>query len=227
MDTTRTRSRGRATGRCPRDGRDARLLLAHRSSRSRGASCGDGARGRRRSRIRRCATSHAARSPTRDSTPRGRRCSRCWRPSGRRRATTRLLVAFQIMYDYLDALTEQPTPEPLRTSRQLHLALLVALGAPGARRRVLRAPPARGRRRLPRRARPRPAARSSPGLPGAGEAAPHAIRAAAPVGRGAEPEPRSRVHDRRRADPLGRARDAGSASASAGGRPPPPPSPRW
>ncbi|HEV7772861.1 MAG TPA: DUF2600 family protein [Conexibacter sp.] len=51
-------------------------------------------------------------------------------PVGRRRAATRLLVAFQIMYDYLDALTERPAPEPLRTSRQLHLALLVALGGP-------------------------------------------------------------------------------------------------
>lgn len=50
-------------------------------------------------------------------------------PILRRRATTRLLVAFQVMYDYLDALTEQPTPEPLKTSRQLHRALLVALGA--------------------------------------------------------------------------------------------------
>lgn len=51
-------------------------------------------------------------------------------PLGRRRAATRLLVAFQIMYDYLDALTERPTPEPLRSSRQLHLALLAALGGP-------------------------------------------------------------------------------------------------
>lgn len=51
-------------------------------------------------------------------------------PLGRRRAATRLLVAFQVMYDYLDALTERPSPEPLRTSRHLHLALLVALGAP-------------------------------------------------------------------------------------------------
>lgn len=48
-------------------------------------------------------------------------------PIARRRATTRLLVAFQVMYDYLDALTEQPVPEPLRSSRQLHRALLAAL----------------------------------------------------------------------------------------------------
>jgi tetraprenyl-beta-curcumene synthase len=51
-------------------------------------------------------------------------------PIGRRRAATRLLVAFQVMYDYLDALTEQPIPEPLRSSRQLHLALRAALGGP-------------------------------------------------------------------------------------------------
>jgi tetraprenyl-beta-curcumene synthase len=51
-------------------------------------------------------------------------------PVGRRQAATRLLVAFQVMYDYLDALTERPTRDPLRSSRQLHLALLVALGRP-------------------------------------------------------------------------------------------------
>lgn len=49
-------------------------------------------------------------------------------PVARRRPTTRLLVAFQVMYDYLDALTEQQTPEPLSSSRQLHRALLAALG---------------------------------------------------------------------------------------------------
>ncbi|HEU4701411.1 MAG TPA: DUF2600 family protein, partial [Conexibacter sp.] len=51
-------------------------------------------------------------------------------PVGRRGAATRLLVTFQVMYDYLDALTERPTPEPLRSSRQLHRALLAALGGP-------------------------------------------------------------------------------------------------
>jgi tetraprenyl-beta-curcumene synthase len=51
-------------------------------------------------------------------------------PCVRRREATRLLVAFQVMYDYLDALTEWPTPEPLRSSRQLHRALLAALGGP-------------------------------------------------------------------------------------------------
>ncbi len=51
-------------------------------------------------------------------------------PAGRRSAVTRLLVAFQVMYDYLDALTEQPAPEQMRSSRQLHRALLAALGGP-------------------------------------------------------------------------------------------------
>jgi len=54
-------------------------------------------------------------------------------PAGRRGMATRLLVAFQVMYDYLDALTERPTPEPLSNSRQLHRALLVALGEPAPR----------------------------------------------------------------------------------------------
>jgi tetraprenyl-beta-curcumene synthase len=51
-------------------------------------------------------------------------------PARQRAATTRLLVAYQVMYDYLDALTEQPPPEPVRSSRQLHRALLTALGQP-------------------------------------------------------------------------------------------------
>lgn len=51
-------------------------------------------------------------------------------PVRRRPTATRLLVTFQVMYDYLDALTEQPTPEPLKTSRRLHRALFVALGRP-------------------------------------------------------------------------------------------------
>jgi tetraprenyl-beta-curcumene synthase len=51
-------------------------------------------------------------------------------PLARRRDATTLLVAFQVMYDYLDALTERPTPNPLPASRQLHRALFVALGGP-------------------------------------------------------------------------------------------------
>jgi tetraprenyl-beta-curcumene synthase len=48
-----------------------------------------------------------------------------WR--GRRRLI-RLLVAFQVLYDYLDTLTEQPTPDPLTESRRLYRALAAALG---------------------------------------------------------------------------------------------------
>jgi tetraprenyl-beta-curcumene synthase len=51
-------------------------------------------------------------------------------PFSRRRAAARLLVRFQVLYDYLDALTERPALEPLRSSRQLHLALIAALGGP-------------------------------------------------------------------------------------------------
>jgi tetraprenyl-beta-curcumene synthase len=51
-------------------------------------------------------------------------------PAMRRPAATRLLVGFQVMYDYLDALTEKPMPDPLTSSRRLHSALLTALGGP-------------------------------------------------------------------------------------------------
>ncbi len=51
-------------------------------------------------------------------------------PRIRRPAVVRLLVAFQVMYDYLDVVTEQPVPDPLGTSRRLHRALTVALGQP-------------------------------------------------------------------------------------------------
>lgn len=43
-------------------------------------------------------------------------------------ATTRLLVRYQVMYDYLDALTERPAPDPLAVSRRLHRALAAAFG---------------------------------------------------------------------------------------------------
>jgi len=49
----------------------------------------------------------------------------------RRTATVaRLLVAFQVMYDYLDTLTEQPSLTPLANARQLHRALHTTVGAP-------------------------------------------------------------------------------------------------
>lgn len=49
-------------------------------------------------------------------------------PPGRREQVVRLLVAYQVMYDYLDTLTEQPVARPLETSRRLHGALADALG---------------------------------------------------------------------------------------------------
>jgi tetraprenyl-beta-curcumene synthase len=51
-------------------------------------------------------------------------------PRAHRALTTRLLVRYQIMYDYLDTLTEQPVAVPLAASRHLHRALTAALGEP-------------------------------------------------------------------------------------------------
>jgi len=47
-----------------------------------------------------------------------------------RRATARMLVAYQVLYDFLDTLTEQPAEAALPHSRRLHGALVGALGAP-------------------------------------------------------------------------------------------------
>jgi len=47
-----------------------------------------------------------------------------------RRTAALLLVAYQAMYDFLDTLTEQPSASVLADSRQLHAALVGALGAP-------------------------------------------------------------------------------------------------
>lgn len=38
-----------------------------------------------------------------------------------------LLVAFEVMFDYLDTITEQPAADPLRNACHLHLALIAAL----------------------------------------------------------------------------------------------------
>jgi tetraprenyl-beta-curcumene synthase len=48
-------------------------------------------------------------------------------PRSRRRETVRALVAFQTAYNYLDALGEQPSADPVANGRELHRALLVAL----------------------------------------------------------------------------------------------------
>jgi tetraprenyl-beta-curcumene synthase len=49
-------------------------------------------------------------------------------PPAHRDRTVRLLVAMQVMYDYLDTLTEQPVADPIATSRRLHRALTDVLG---------------------------------------------------------------------------------------------------
>jgi tetraprenyl-beta-curcumene synthase len=48
-------------------------------------------------------------------------------PRARRPAVIRAQVAFQSLYDYLDALAEQPHPDPVLESRRLHGALTAAL----------------------------------------------------------------------------------------------------
>ncbi len=48
-------------------------------------------------------------------------------PRARRPAVIRAQVAFQALYDYLDALAEQPHPDPVLNSRRLHGALTAAL----------------------------------------------------------------------------------------------------
>lgn len=48
-------------------------------------------------------------------------------PAARRAAVIRAQVAFQSVYDYLDALTEQPHPDPIANSRRLHGALIAAV----------------------------------------------------------------------------------------------------
>jgi|SRR5829696_5451519 len=49
-------------------------------------------------------------------------------PRRHRALVVRLLVRYQLMYDYLDTLTEQPVVAPLQASRHLHRALTAALG---------------------------------------------------------------------------------------------------
>ncbi len=49
-------------------------------------------------------------------------------PPAHRERTVRLLVAVQVMYDYLDTLTEQQVPDPAAASRRLHRALVDVLG---------------------------------------------------------------------------------------------------
>ncbi|HEX5146727.1 MAG TPA: DUF2600 family protein [Conexibacter sp.] len=49
-------------------------------------------------------------------------------PRAHRATAVRLLVSTQVLYDYLDTLTEQPAADPLAASRRLHGALLAILG---------------------------------------------------------------------------------------------------
>jgi len=48
-------------------------------------------------------------------------------PRPHRRMAARLMVAFEVMYDFLDAVSEQPSPEPVRNGLRLHEALIAAI----------------------------------------------------------------------------------------------------
>jgi tetraprenyl-beta-curcumene synthase len=52
-------------------------------------------------------------------------------PAAHRQRTIRALVAYQTAYNYLDALSEQPSTDPVNNADQLDQALLVALGRGG------------------------------------------------------------------------------------------------
>ena len=48
-------------------------------------------------------------------------------PRAHRASAVRLTLAFQVMVDYLDTLSEQAVPEPVRNGRQLHRALAASI----------------------------------------------------------------------------------------------------
>lgn len=52
-------------------------------------------------------------------------------PRARRRAVVQLLVAWQLMYDYLDTISERDLPNPLERSLRLHQALIESVQPPG------------------------------------------------------------------------------------------------
>jgi tetraprenyl-beta-curcumene synthase len=56
-------------------------------------------------------------------------------PAIHRRRTVRALVAYQTAYNYLDALSELPSRDPIANGERLHQALLIALGRVGAESR--------------------------------------------------------------------------------------------
>lgn len=48
-------------------------------------------------------------------------------PLRKRQSAARMIVAFQVMYDYLDAVSEQPSADPVANGLRLHEALLAAV----------------------------------------------------------------------------------------------------
>jgi tetraprenyl-beta-curcumene synthase len=53
-------------------------------------------------------------------------------PRKHRKTAVRAIVALEVMYDYLDGLTEQPTNDPLHDHRHVSLAFTDAIAAPGS-----------------------------------------------------------------------------------------------
>lgn len=97
-------------------------------------------------------------------------------PRRHRALVVRLLVRYQLMYDYLDTLTEQPVSAPLHASRYLHRALTAALGEPAPSSYYAHYPHADDGGYLPELVGACSVAFEA--LPAAGSVAPTALRAA-------------------------------------------------
>ena len=185
----------------------------------------------RRSPTRCCAKTRSSPTTTRAPTPRASPPSPCSRPPERRAALARSLVAYQLMLDYLDGVSERPAADPLANGLRLHRAFEVALDPDAAHEDYYALAPAdedggylqRADRDLPRAAaRAALLSRRSAApllrqarLCGESQALNHALRFAA--GRG--PARRVGGADRGRGRARARASSGGSCS-------PPPPPPR-
>ncbi|HEY5343366.1 MAG TPA: DUF2600 family protein [Solirubrobacteraceae bacterium] len=53
-------------------------------------------------------------------------------PRRYRKAAVQAIVAIEVMYDYLDGLSEQPSPDPLADGERLFAVLIAAVAVPGA-----------------------------------------------------------------------------------------------
>ena len=92
------------------------------SRRSCAASCAAGSGARARSKIPSCARWRSPSCTASASTRRRRRCSRRSPPGRTARTSTRAIVALELLFDYLDGLTERPRPDPLADGERLFAA---------------------------------------------------------------------------------------------------------